>query len=471
MRQFFSQNLLVSVKKKYFLFVDSILAYFCLSNIFTQRDMKNMPSKEKIGIITLGCSKNTVDSERLASQLNHNNFTLVEDPNEADTIIINTCGFIEDAKEESINTILEAIELKKMGEIKKVIVTGCLSQRYEVELQKELPEVDSFHGTEDYEGILREIGGDLKKELLGERALYTPNHFSYLKISEGCNNPCSFCAIPLIRGKHVSKTIEELYDEAKFLATKGVRELNIIGQDTTYYGKDIYKKRALAELLNKISTINNIEWIRLLYSYPYQFPEEVITEIANNQKICKYIDIPLQHISDNVLKSMRRKITSLQTRELVEKFKTRIPNITLRTTFIVGYPSETEKDFEELYNFVKETKFDRVGVFTYSPEEDTYAYDLGNPIHAKEKERRKQAIMELQKDISFENNSKYLDTIQKVLIDRVENEFYIGRTERDAPEVDGEVIITAPKNNLEIGKFYDLKINDCTEYDLFAKLS
>ncbi|MHB8930860.1 MAG: 30S ribosomal protein S12 methylthiotransferase RimO, partial [Melioribacteraceae bacterium] len=305
-------------------------------------------SENKISVITLGCSKNTVDSERLMSQFKLNKFDLIDDPNQADSIVINTCGFIDAAKEESVNTILSAIEMKKQGKIKKVVVAGCLSERYMNDLRKEIPEVDAFFGTEAYEGIVNEFGGNLKYELLGERVITTPKHFAYLKISEGCDNPCSFCAIPLMRGLHKTKPIEELVAEATSLANQGVKELNIIGQDTTDYGIDLYGKRNLAELLHKLSEINGIEWIRLLYVYPSHFPEDLIDEIANNPKICKYIDIPLQHISDPVLKSMRRGITQRRTKELLTTLQDKIPGLTLRTTFIVGYPNETEKEFEEL---------------------------------------------------------------------------------------------------------------------------
>lgn len=367
-----------------------------------------MLSKDKIGIITLGCSKNTVDSERIAGQLKLNKLNYTENTEDAETIIINTCGFIDAAKEESVNTILEAVELKKQGKIKKVIVAGCLSERYKKDLMKEIPEVDSFFGTEDYEGIVKEFGGDLKYELLGERELSTPKHFAYLKISEGCDNPCSFCAIPLMRGKHQSKPIEMLLRETKSLAKKGVKEIIIIGQDTTDYGIDIYQKRNAGELLNAISEIEGIEWIRLLYAYPSHFPEDLIDAIANNPKICKYIDIPLQHISDNVLKSMRRGITQRRTKELLYKLKERIPGLTLRTTFITGYPAETEKDFEELCDFVKEFEFDRFGAFNFSVEENTPSYLLGDPIPQEIKEERKAILMELQRDISFRKNKNLI---------------------------------------------------------------
>lgn len=429
-----------------------------------------MPNKQKISVITLGCSKNTVDSERLMSQLKLNKFDLIDDPNQADSVIINTCGFIDAAKEESINTILSAVELKKQGKLKKVVVAGCLSERYLNDLKKEIPEVDSLFGTEAYEEIVRDFGGDFKYELLGERVLTTPTHYAYLKISEGCDNPCSFCAIPLMRGLHKSKSMEQLLIEAKLLAAKGVKEINIIGQDTTDYGKEIYGKRNIDELIKNLSIINGIEWIRLLYAYPSHFPDDLILEIASNQKVCKYIDIPLQHISDNVLKSMRRGITQRRTKELLYSLRERIPDLTLRTTFIVGYPSETEKDFEELCSFVKDIKFDRFGVFNYSIEESTPSFILGDPIPLEVKEERKNILMEIQKEISQKKNEELIGKRMKVLIDGRDGEHFIGRTERDAPEVDGEVLIDSKKNTLKIGEFYDIDIYDCNEYDLFGNL-
>ncbi|KUO63656.1 ribosomal protein S12 methylthiotransferase RimO [bacterium BRH_c32] len=429
-----------------------------------------MPKKEKISIITLGCSKNTVDSERLMNQLKLNNFSLVDDSNDADSVIINTCGFIDAAKEESINTILEAIELKKSGKFKKVVVAGCLSERYKDELLKEIPDVDAFFGTEKYEEILKEFGADLKYELLGERSLTTPKHFAYLKISEGCDNPCSFCAIPLMRGLHKSVPMEDLLKEVKFLADKGVKEINIIGQDTTDYGKETNNRNA-AELIRKITEVAGIEWVRLLYAYPSHFPDDLIDEIANNPKVCKYVDMPLQHISDKVLKSMRRGITKRRTIELLEELKKRVPGITLRTTFIVGYPAETETEFHELCEFVKEMEFDRVGVFNYSVEENTPSFILGDPVPDEVKEERKSLLMEIQKEISTKKNERLIGTTTRVIIDGKEGDFYIGRTERDAPEVDGEVLINAEYNTLKVGNFYDIEIDDSNEYDLFGNLA
>ncbi len=428
--------------------------------------------KNKIEIITLGCSKNIVDSERLMSQLKANEFELVNSSEEADSIVINTCGFIDAAKEESINTILEAVELKKQGKIKKVVVAGCLSERYREDLLKEIPEVDSYFGTEAYEGIVKDFGGDLKYELLGEREISTPKHFAYLKISEGCDNPCSFCAIPIMRGFHKSKPMEELLSEAASLARKGVKELIIIGQDTTDYGKDIYGKRNLAELLNKLSEVKGIEWIRLLYAYPSHFPDDVIETIAENPKVCKYLDMPLQHISDNVLKSMRRGITSRRTKELLMKIKERIPEIVLRTTFIVGYPNETEKEFNELLDFIEQIQFDRIGAFTYSVEEKTPAFILGDPVSEEEKEDRKFRLMEFQSQISLKKNQAMLGKKLKVVIDDIEGEYYLARSEREAPEVDGEIYVTPGKKGLlKVGNFYNVDIYDCNEYDLYAKIS
>jgi len=424
----------------------------------------------KVSVITLGCSKNTVDSERLMKQIQLNKIGLIDDPNEAETVIINTCGFIEAAKEESINTILEAVAMKNSGKIKKVIVAGCLSERYKNELQKDIPEVDVFFGTENYEGIIKELGGNLKKELLGERLLTTPSHTAYLKISEGCDHPCSFCAIPLMRGLHKSKPIDELIKEAEFLAANNTKELIIIAQDTTDYGKDIYGKRNLAELLNQLSKIKGIEWIRLMYAYPSTFPDDVIQEIKLNPKICKYIDIPLQHISDDVLKSMRRGVTAKRTKELIKKFRAEIPDITIRTTFIVGYPNETEKDFDGLCEFVKESEFDRVGTFTFSVEENTSSFILGDPVSEDEKERRKNVLMEIQKDISYQKNKSFLGKKLKVLVDSTDGDFYIGRSYRDAPEVDGEVLINKKNNKINIGEFYDVLIDDFDEYDLYGNL-
>jgi ribosomal protein S12 methylthiotransferase len=433
-----------------------------------------MKIRNKIGVITLGCSKNTVDSERLMRQLKINRFKIVPDPNNADIVIINTCGFIKDAKEESIDTIINAIGLKNAGIIDSVIVTGCLSSRYKEELEKELPEVDAFFGPEDYSGILKSLGGNLRHDLLGERELIAPSHSAYMKISEGCNNPCSFCAIPIMRGKYVSRPFDSLVHEAAFLASKGVKELNIIAQDTTDYGRDISGASGLAPLLDALSKTDGVEWLRLLYTYPSRFPLEVLDMIENNSKICRYIDMPLQHISDTVLKSMRRGITSQRTRELIDTIRTKIPKIALRTTMIVGYPAETDKDFDELYNFVKEYKFDRLGVFAYSPEEGTFGYSLGDTVPDEVKAERMEAIMELQKEISLEKNRQKSGTTLKVMIDRLEGTnpggFFIARSEYDAPEVDGEILIKAEGQELKEGQFCEVLINNYNEYDLYGEL-
>jgi ribosomal protein S12 methylthiotransferase len=429
-----------------------------------------MSNNNKISVITLGCSKNTVDSERLMNQIRLNNFTLIDDPNKADTVIINTCGFIEAAKEESVNTILNAVARKKKGKVQKVIVAGCLSERYKSDLEKEIPEVDVFFGTENYEGIINNLGGELKYELLGERYLTTPSHTAYLKISEGCDHPCSFCAIPIMRGKHKSIPMEDLIREAGFLARNNVKEIILIAQDTTDYGKDIYGQKSLSTLLNKISEIEGIEWIRLMYAYPSQFPDDVIDTIAENPKICKYVDIPLQHISDSVLKSMRRGVTGDRTRELLTKLRNKIPDITIRTTFITGYPNETEKDFDELCRFVKEIRFDRIGVFTFSVEENTSSFILGDPVPEKIKQERKNILMEIQKEISTEKNKEFIGRQIKVLLEKTEGEFYIARSYRDAPEVDGEVLIPVKGIEVKEGNFYNVEITDANEYDLFAKI-
>ncbi len=428
-----------------------------------------MKSKDKVSVITLGCSKNTVDSERLMNQIRLNNIDLIENPNKAGTVIINTCGFIEAAKEESVNTILNAVALKQSGKIKKVIVAGCLSERYMEALQKEIPEVDAFFGTEKYEGIINELGGILKYELLGERFLTTPSHSAYLKISEGCDHPCSFCAIPLMRGAHKSKPLEELIREAEFLAANNTKELILIAQDTTDYGKDIYGKRILADLINKLSLVNGIEWIRLMYAYPSHFPDDVIDTIQNNPKVCKYIDLPLQHISDDVLRSMRRGVTGKRTRELIYSLRERIPELAIRTTFITGYPNEKEKDFNELCGFVKEIKFDRIGTFTFSAEENTASYILGDPVPDELKQERKQMLMEIQREISMEKNKYFVGKKLKTIIDGVEGDFYVGRSYRDAPEVDGEILIPLNGSGILEGNFYDVQIYDYDEYDLFGK--
>jgi ribosomal protein S12 methylthiotransferase len=427
-----------------------------------------MKKNQKISIITLGCSKNTVDSERLLRQLDANNF-ISTSPEEADTVIINTCGFIDAAKEESVNTILNAVALKKAGKINKIIVAGCLSQRYKADLSREIPEVDSFFGTEDYIGITKELGGNLKENLLGERHLSTPSHTAYLKISEGCDHPCSFCAIPLIRGRHISRPFEELIKECRFLADSGVKEVVIIAQDTTDYGRDLYEKPVIHKLLDEISKIDGIQWVRLMYAYPSKFQDELIEVIAANPSICKYIDIPLQHISDKVLRSMRRGVTAKRTKDLLYKLRENIPGLVLRTTFITGYPNEDENDFKELYNFIDEIKFERMGVFTYSTEENTTGFILGDPVPSEVKLERKNILMQLQSEISADTNRKLIGSELPVLIDRTEGDFYIGRTYRDAPEVDGEVLINSSGLELNAGDIHTVEFYDSNEYDLYAK--
>jgi len=429
-----------------------------------------MKTREKVSVITLGCAKNIVDSERLLRQLQLNNLDLRNKPIEADTVIINTCGFIESAKQESVNTILKTVANKNSGIVKRVYVAGCLSQRYKEELQKEIPEVDFYFGTEDYERILNELGGELKQNLLGERLVTTPSHTAYLKISEGCDRPCSFCAIPIMRGLHRSKSMDKLIEETKFLAANNTKELVLIAQDTTDYGKDLFNGENIYELVNNLSRVEGIEWIRLMYTYPSRFPVKLIEEIASNKKICNYIDMPLQHISDNVLKSMRRGISGRQTRELLYKLRKRIPDLVLRTTIMVGYPNEKDEDFDELCDFIKEIKFDRLGSFTYSQEENTRAYNLGDPIPQKLKIERQKKIMEIQKEISFEKNNELINKELKVLVEAVEGDFYIGRSYRDAPEVDGEVLINFEDGKIKTGEFYNVKVYDCNEYDLFAKV-
>lgn len=426
--------------------------------------------KNRINLITLGCSKNTVDSERLLTQLKFNNFEISDDPNNVDTIIINTCGFIEAAKKESIDTIMNAVEMKNRGQVRKIMVVGCLSERYKKDLEKEIPEVDNYFGVEKYEDIIKNLGGHLKYELLGERILTAPSHSAYLKISEGCNNPCSFCAIPIMRGKHKSRPMEDLIKETKSLAAKGTKELVIIGQDTTDYGIDLYGKRNLSELLNKLSLIRGIKWIRIMYAYPSHFPDDLINEIAHNNKIVKYIDIPLQHISDKVLKSMRRGISKRRTIELLTTLRERIPGLVLRTTFIVGYPAESEKEFRELAAFIADFKFQRVGVFTYSLEDDTSAVPLGDKFSEKIKKNRMLELMEIQQSVSSAFNHSLVGTDTKVIVDRIEGDNYICRSYRDAPEVDGEILVNRTGPKLTVGNFYDVAIYEADDYDLYAKL-
>lgn len=426
--------------------------------------------KQKINIITLGCSKNLVDSEVLMGQLK-DNYSVVHDSNEdADVIVINTCGFIQDAKEESIDTILRAVKLKNEGLAKKVIVTGCLSQRYKEDLTSEIKDVDGFFGVDDLPDVLASLDVDYKKELVGERVLTTPKHYAYLKISEGCNRNCSFCAIPLIRGKHLSKPKEEIVHEVEQLAAKGVKEVILIAQDLTWYGIDIYNKRELPDLLDKISEVNGIEWIRLHYTYPANFPIGLLKVMRENPKVCAYMDMPLQHINSRLLRSMKRGLGGEKTEALVQKIKNEVPGIALRSTLIVGYPGETEEDFMELFDFVKRTRFERLGVFTYSPEEDTPAHKLADDVPEEVKEDRRDRIMMLQQEISYELNEQMVGSTIKVLVDRKEGDNFVGRTEFDSPEVDNEVIIHGVEENI-IGEFKDVLITGSDFFDLVGELA
>lgn len=433
--------------------------------------MKTKGNKAKINIVTLGCSKNIVDSEVLMGQLKGNDFDVSHESEKLDfgTVIINTCGFIDNAKQESIDTILKYVDLKERGDIEKVYVTGCLSQRYKDDLEKEIPNVDAYFGTNDLARILKTVGADYKHELIGERLITTPSHFAYFKIAEGCNRPCSFCAIPIMRGGHVSKSIEDLVKEAKHLAKNGTKELILIAQDLTYYGLDIYNDRKLGDLLKHLSDIEGIDWIRMQYAYPSQFPMDVLDVMNERENICNYLDMPLQHITDNMLKSMRRGITKRRTIELINDIRAKVPNIALRTTLIAGYPGETEEDVEEVINFVEEMKFDRLGVFTYSHEENTHAYTLNDNVPEEEKQERADRIMAVQQDISLELNQAKVGKQYKVLIDRIEKDHFVGRTEFDSPEVDNEVLITAKDEYLRIGDFVKVEIESAAEFDLYAK--
>jgi len=431
-----------------------------------------MSRKEKINIVTLGCYKNLVDSEVLLKQLSLNNYEIAHNSDSFDykIVIVNTCGFINDAKQESIDTILQFVKAKKKGKIRNLFVMGCLSQRYKDELKKEIPEVDEFYGVDDYREILEKLDSQYINELLGERIITTPNHYAYLKIAEGCDRNCSFCAIPNIRGKHISKSIEQIVKEADFLAKQNVKELILISQDLSYYGIDIYKKQMLTNLLEELLKINSIEWIRLQYLYPNKFPEDLIQLMKLNNKICNYIDIPFQHISDNILSKMRRGINTNETYKLIQYIKEEIPDIAIRTTLLVGHPGETEYNFQELKEFIKKSKFDKLGVFKYSHEEDTYAFkNYIDDISDKIKQNRYDEIMQIQQQISYNLNQERIGKIYKVLIDRKEGDFYIGRTQYDSPEVDGEVLIN--DENIEIGMFYNILITEADEYDLFGKLN
>ncbi|HAZ92375.1 MAG TPA: 30S ribosomal protein S12 methylthiotransferase RimO [Chitinophagaceae bacterium] len=427
--------------------------------------------KDKVNIITLGCSKNMVDSEVLSGQLRANDINTIHENSKMDhnIVIINTCGFIDKAKEESINTILENVALKKKGKLDKVYVAGCLSERYKNNLEAEIPEVDAFFGTMELPLILQQFNADYKVELLGERMLATPKHYAYLKISEGCNRTCSFCAIPLMRGGHVSRPIESLVSEAKRLVQNGVKEIMLIAQELTYYGLDIYKQRELPKLLHALADIEGLEWIRLHYAYPSKFPLEIIETMKERQNICNYLDIPLQHASNKMLNAMKRQITREEMEDLIAEIRSRIPDICLRTTLIAGFPGETRDDVEELKTFLTKMRFDRVGIFTYSHEEDTGAYGLNDNVPQAEKEERAQEIMELQQEISLEKNMEKIGKEFKVLIDKKEAGRYIGRTEFDSVEVDNEVIISSSKK-LPIGEFVKVRVTKAFDYDLEAEV-
>ena len=420
-----------------------------------------------INVITLGCSKNIFDSEVLMGQLKANDKNVVHQER-GNIVVINTCGFIDNAKEESVNTILEQIQFKKEGKVDEVYVTGCLSERYKTDLEKEIPQVDAYFGTTDLPQLLKVLGADYKHELIGERMLTTPKYFAYMKIAEGCDRPCSFCAIPLMRGKHNSTPIEELVNQAKHLASDGVKELILIAQDLTYYGLDLYKKRSLADLLRSLVKVEGIEWIRLHYAFPTGFPEDVLEVIREESKICNYLDIPLQHISDSILKSMRRGTSQKKTTSLIKKIRERVPGIILRTTLIVGYPGETEEDFEILKNWVKEMRFERLGCFTYSHEENTHAFKLHDNVPEEVKQERSNIIMDVQSQISWENNQACVGKIFRCLIDRKEGLNFVGRTYMDSPDVDNEVLIDAKKFYLKSGEFVNIKITEATDYDLIG---
>jgi len=425
--------------------------------------------KNKINVITLGCSKNTYDSEVLMGQLKSNNKNVVHDE-EGNIVVINTCGFIDNAKQQSIDTILENVKKKNEGLIDKVFVTGCLSERYKPDLKKEIPDVDEYFGTTEMPSLLKHLGADYKHELIGERLLTTPKNYAYLKISEGCDRPCSFCAIPLMRGKHKSVPIEDLVSQAKILAEKGIKELILIAQDSTYYGIDLYGTRSLSKLLKELVKVDGVEWIRLHYAFPNGFPVDVLEVINSESKICNYIDIPLQHISNKILKSMKRGASMEKINDLIQMFRDKVPEIAIRTTLIVGYPGETNEDYELLKEWVKNTKFDRLGCFTYSHEENTSAYKLTDDVPQKIKNDRLNEIMEIQSQISWELNQKKIGKKFKVLIDRKRGNYYVGRTQYDSPDVDNEVLIHADTNFLRVGEFVDVKIIEASDFDLYAEV-
>ncbi|GAB3935385.1 30S ribosomal protein S12 methylthiotransferase RimO [Mucilaginibacter myungsuensis] len=430
-------------------------------------------AKPRVNVVTLGCSKNIYDSEVLMGQLKGNQFDVVHEADKVgknDIIVINTCGFIDNAKQESIDTILQYSELKDQGKVGKVIVTGCLSERYKPELQAEITNVDSWHGTNDLQDLLVSIGANYRHELIGERLLTTPSHFAYFKIAEGCNRPCSFCAIPLMRGKHLSTPMDELVRNAQNLAKQGTKELILIAQDLTYYGLDLYGKRNLDELLRRLSDVNGIEWIRLQYAYPSGFPMEILDVMNERENICKYLDMPLQHITDKMLKSMRRGITKQKTIDVVNQIRDKVPGIAMRTTLITGYPGETQRDFEEMAQWVEDTKFDRLGCFTYSHEEKTHAHSLVDDVPEEVKQERADAIMEIQQGISFDKNQEKIGQTFKVLIDKKDGDFFVGRTQYDSPEVDNEVLIDAKINYATVGSFVNVKVDNAEDFDLYGKI-
>jgi len=426
--------------------------------------------KNKVNVVTLGCSKNIFDSEVLMAQLKANEFEVEHEAQQDDSeiVIINTCGFIDNAKQESIDTILRYADAKKEGAVDKVYVTGCLSERYREDLEKEIPEVDAFFGTRELPRLLKTLKADYKHELVGERLLTTPSHYAYFKIAEGCDRPCSFCAIPLMRGKHVSTPMEDLVTQAKGLAAKGVKELMLIAQDLTYYGLDIYKKRNLAELLEKLSDVEGIEWIKLHYAFPAGFPMDVLKVMNERDNICNYLDIPLQHGSTKMLKAMRRGITREKTEALIADMRTKVPGIAIRTTLISGYPGETEEDFQEMYDWVERSRFDRLGIFTYSHEENTHAFNVEDDVPEDVKKERADMIMELQSGISHELNQEKIGKTFKVLFDKVEGDYFIGRTEFDSPEVDNEVLVKKENEYVRLGDFAEVKITSADHYDLYG---
>lgn len=426
--------------------------------------------KNRINVVTLGCSKNVYDSEILMGQLKASNKDVVHEE-EGNIVVINTCGFINNAKEESINTILEYVRKKELGQVDKVFVTGCLSERYKPDLQKEISNVDQYFGTTELPNLLKALGADYKHELIGERLTTTPKNYAYLKIAEGCDRPCSFCAIPIMRGKHRSTPIEEIIMEAEKLAAKGVKELILIAQDLTYYGLDLYKKRNLAELLQALVKVDGVEWIRLHYAFPTGFPMDVLEVMKKEPKICNYIDIPLQHISDPILKSMRRGTTRAKTDKLLSSFREIVPDMAIRTTLIVGYPGETDADFKVLKEWVKETRFERLGCFTYSHEENTHAFKLMDDVPEEVKQERVNEIMELQSQISWELNQEKIGQTFKVVIDRKEGDYFVGRTEYDSPDVDNEVLVNAGNTYLKTGEFATIKITDASDFDLYGEVA